>query len=206
MKQILNITVTGLLLIPFLFSCQTTSEFSSSKVIQKRKYTKGFHFNFRKTHKEQTAKSVTAKAFADIERMEAEPLVKLEVRAVGREFTRGNLLTASAEMQSEASKLTGHEWRKNIRWPGEISAIYTAEPERVIVQPAPAGVIIGFISSVVGIFIAGIPLGALGVILCAIGLGKIKENPGMRGKGLAIAGLVIGIIAIVGALIVIGNM
>jgi hypothetical protein len=63
--------------------------------------------------------------------------------------------------------------------------------------------IAGFVSSLVGLFIAGIPLGLIGVIFGGISLSKIKKQPNKyKGKGLAIASIIIGIIAIVGAIIV----
>lgn len=62
--------------------------------------------------------------------------------------------------------------------------------------------LISFISSLVGLFIFGIPLGIASIIMSAIGQQKINNNPEKwKGKGLAIAGLVIGIVDIIGALI-----
>ena len=56
--------------------------------------------------------------------------------------------------------------------------------------------IAGFVVSMVSLFIniAGL-VGLVGTILSAIGLAKVKEKG--KGKGLAIAGLIIGIIGIV---------
>jgi len=61
----------------------------------------------------------------------------------------------------------------------------------------------GFIAGVVGLIVAGIPLGAIAIILSAVSLVKIKNNPGKyMGRGLAIAGLTLGIIDIVALLII----
>jgi hypothetical protein len=63
--------------------------------------------------------------------------------------------------------------------------------------------IAGFVSGLVGLFFAGIPLGLIGVIFGGISLSKIKKQPNkFKGKGFAIASIVIGIIAIIGAIIV----
>lgn len=63
----------------------------------------------------------------------------------------------------------------------------------------------GFVCAVVGVFVAGFLLGTLGVVFSAIAMNKIKKNPEkFKGKGMAIAGLVIGIVAVVGAAIVLG--
>ena len=60
----------------------------------------------------------------------------------------------------------------------------------------------GFISSLVGLFIAGIPLGAIAVVFGGISLSKIKKNPQKyKGKGFAIASLIIGIIDVVAMII-----
>ena len=63
----------------------------------------------------------------------------------------------------------------------------------------------GFICSLIGIFVAGLPLGILGVVFSAIGLNRSKRE-GRPLRGLAIAGVVLGIIAVVGAAIVLLNM
>jgi hypothetical protein len=67
--------------------------------------------------------------------------------------------------------------------------------------------IAGFVSGLVGLFIAGIPLGTLGVIFGAVSLNKMKKYPGrFKGRGLAIASIVLGFIAVIGAIIVISAM
>jgi len=61
----------------------------------------------------------------------------------------------------------------------------------------------GFICSLVGLFLFGFILGVLAIIFSAIGLGKIKKDPTKwKGKGMAIAGLIIGIVDIVAWLII----
>lgn len=57
----------------------------------------------------------------------------------------------------------------------------------------------GFILTLVGwVFVFGIPLSVLGIVFGAISLGKIKRNPAhFKGKGFAIASLVLGIIGVV---------
>jgi hypothetical protein len=67
--------------------------------------------------------------------------------------------------------------------------------------------IAGFISGLVGLFIAGIPLGAIGVVFGAISLSKIKKQPQrFKGKGFAIASIIIGLIAVVGTIIVLATL
>jgi len=65
-------------------------------------------------------------------------------------------------------------------------------------QPAPKTntlALIGFITSLV---CCGTPVG---LILSIIGLNQIKKNPNEGGKGLATAGIVVGAIGLIGAII-----
>ena len=57
----------------------------------------------------------------------------------------------------------------------------------------------GFICSIVGIIVFGLILGVVAIILSGIGLSKINKDPiNWNGKGLAIAGIIIGILDIIG--------
>lgn len=69
--------------------------------------------------------------------------------------------------------------------------------------PATNGfAIAGFVVSLVGLFILGIPLGILAIVFSGIAMAKIsKHRDTQKGMGLAIAGLVIGIVDIIGAII-----
>jgi hypothetical protein len=65
----------------------------------------------------------------------------------------------------------------------------------------------GFASSVIGLFIAGVILGIIGIIFGSISLRNINRNPGkVKGKGLAVASIIIGFISVIGALIAISAM
>lgn len=59
--------------------------------------------------------------------------------------------------------------------------------------------IAGMILGIASLFVAGLILGLLAVIFSMIALGRIKKNPDTRkGKGFAIAGLVLGGIGMIG--------
>jgi len=60
----------------------------------------------------------------------------------------------------------------------------------------------GFLAGLVGLFIASIPLGIIAVVFGGISLSKIKKNPlRFKGKGFAIASIILGIIDIVAMII-----
>ena len=50
--------------------------------------------------------------------------------------------------------------------------------------------------SLCGVLVAALPCGIIGIILSALGM-KDTSNPVVKGKGLAIAGLVVGIIDVI---------
>ena len=158
------------------------------------------------------SKSVTARAYLEVDTLQSISAKNIEFKTVeGISESAPELLTASNEDATRAieeSHISSKrkKWVKNISWPSLVSEIFAEQPEEVVEQPAPAGAIIGFIAGIVGLFVAGIPLGILAIILCGVAIGKIEKNPGMKGKGIAIAGIVIGAIAVVGALIVISSM
>ena len=69
-------------------------------------------------------------------------------------------------------------------------------------QGKTSGIAIGgFVCSLIGFWIAGIILGIVAISLGATALNHMKTFPEEKGKGLAIAAIVIGIIDIIGAIV-----
>jgi hypothetical protein len=65
----------------------------------------------------------------------------------------------------------------------------------------------GTITGIVGLFIAGIPLGIVSLIFGFVCIAKVKRNPKKRmGKGFGIAAIILGVVDIVGAMIVLSMM
>lgn len=65
----------------------------------------------------------------------------------------------------------------------------------------------GFIGSLVGLFILGIPLGIMAVVFGAVSIGSIDKHPERyKGRGLAIASIIIGAVDIIGMIIVLAAM
>jgi hypothetical protein len=57
----------------------------------------------------------------------------------------------------------------------------------------------GFICGILSVTCCclGLPVGAVGIILSSIGLTQINNNPSQKGRGFAIAGLVLSIIGVI---------
>ena len=69
-------------------------------------------------------------------------------------------------------------------------------------QPNAPGAVAALVCSLIGLFIFGIILGPIGIAQGNKAMRNINENPGQfKGKGMAQAGIVIGIIDVVGWLI-----
>jgi hypothetical protein len=65
----------------------------------------------------------------------------------------------------------------------------------------------GFIGSLVGLFIMGIPLGIMAIVFGFVSLGKIDRHPERyKGRGFAIASIIIGAVDVIGMLIVLAAM
>jgi|GEM_PF-1632743 len=81
------------------------------------------------------------------------------------------------------------------------------QEEKPIYKKTNGLAIAGFVISLLSLLIFGIPFGLLGLIFGGVAASKIAKNPEtMKGKGLAIAAIVIGIVGIVGAIVVIAAL
>ncbi len=75
------------------------------------------------------------------------------------------------------------------------NSLNVGETDPVSAPLSTAGLVLG----IVGFFVFGFILGLLSIIFSAISLGKIAKNPGKyKGKGKAIAGLILGLIDLIG--------
>ncbi|MGB6038071.1 MAG: DUF4190 domain-containing protein [Cryomorphaceae bacterium] len=212
MKSFIKAFLFSFLLSTAFTSCKTSSGLSDSKVFQKRKYTKGYHVDFRKTRPKSELKSVTASAFEELNRCkEIEPVSQKEIKPIAVSIEERTLVTASTVERSEKTSdkhvnTGGAKWVKNITLPVLVNEIFSKPPEGEVEKPMPATAVLSFLFAIVGIFVAGIPLGLLAILMGVLAISKINKNPGMKGQGLAIAGIVIGAVAIIGALYVISTM
>lgn len=110
-------------------------------------------------------------------------------------------LTSPEELTKKEYKREVREELKYIK--KEIRELNKAESSGA---KATGFAVTSFILGLIGIFVFGIPLGILAVVFGGIALSRYKKNPEEKLKGLAIAGFILGIIAIVGAIIVLASM
>lgn len=86
--------------------------------------------------------------------------------------------------------------------PGPISITYTQPPKT---NPmALTGMICGILSVTCGLCCYGLPFNVLGIIFSLVGLSQIKNEPiPQKGRGMAIAGLVLSLVSIALALLLV---
>ncbi len=79
-----------------------------------------------------------------------------------------------------------------------------APPEQPMPAPVSGLAVAGFVLSLVGLFIFGIPFGVLAIIFGAVALSTIDKNPAkkIKGRGLSIAAIIIGLIDVIAVLFV----
>ena len=106
----------------------------------------------------------------------------------------------SFKNQSQSNRVVKKEFKNNLK-----KVIYNNKNKTISVQQATKTAeglaIASLVTGIVGFFVFGIPLGILATIFGAIALSRTSKNPELSGKGLAIAGLILGIVDIIGALI-----
>lgn len=91
--------------------------------------------------------------------------------------------------------------------PGVIPVYASRSAQDTMPQKMEGLGLAGFIASLVGLFVAGIPLGLIAVIFGGLSLSKVNRYPARyRGRGIAIASIILGFVDIIGAIIVISMM
>lgn len=211
--RIIFLALTGLI----LFSCQSGESIADHGIIQKRKYQKGYHLNIKKRsdfdrnsiQAEKTPEdSFTESLRAEIPEKTVEPMLKestvkesklkpettLEKSTGNREVDKsidnfsGDDLNASTEENAEIN------FKKKIDSKNRIESqpqdYYAAKRLNIFA-------LLSFIFAILSIFIFGLAFGIAAVVLGIMGIMQIEKNPdAYKGKGFAIVGLIIGIIAV----------
>lgn len=79
-------------------------------------------------------------------------------------------------------------------------------PEGEKVKKAQGLAIASLVLGIIALFILPVPLGILAVILASIAFARINKFPGLKGIGFAIAGMVIGLVALIFGLLLFASM
>ena len=182
----------------------------SSCSIQKRVYLSGYNIDWKSNAKHVESKKIASNKFNNkITPIDVKTILEQNKNEVPAN-TNEHVLTASAAKQiNQINTKSIKLLNKNGPLPQEKQNKSTLKSKlngnKIILLKEDGSklnglALTGFITSLVGLFYflyLGIPFGILAIIFSAIGLHKINKNPGeWKGKGFAIAGLVIGIVSI----------
>ena len=215
-------------------SCKTSDTLADQGIIQKRKYQKGYHvnvktpFQFKKDTLNQSDRedrpftaSVKAEVISKSQGAELQyPKIDAPELIVKRNTPPPKSIFIAevpfADDQLEASKSAAPLVKSKSLYPKGIwskesvkqSNTFSFDPDYYSdVRRVNTLALLSFIFAIVSLFILGLPLGVAAVVCGIIGLVQIENNPAVyKGKGFAIVGLVIGIIAAVVVLAYIASL
>jgi len=225
MKKIYLLT----LILAIFASCSTTSDVVSNKRIQKRKYTKGFNIKSHNNNHILASKDQSISVFSSEESIENNDNTNSDLvfaskegviieqsianQTLRTELKNLNSLLINEKKSTKTNKAIDPVLLKDLK--KEYKAIkkeskentnnvYSADSE--VEEPKVHwAALTGMICGILGLLVTPFLFATLGVIFGGIGLSKIKKNPEKyKGKGMAITGLVTGIVAIVVVWAVIG--
>ena len=226
MKKIYLLT----LVLAIFASCSTTSDVVSNKRIQKRKYTKGFNIKSLKNNNHNLAlkgksntfhnseessenKEITytdlvfaSKEAVIIEQSIANQFLRTELKNLNSYLTKEKKSTKTnnsvnpvllKDLKKEL-KAYKKESKRNFK---NTNSLESDDDEPKVHWAALTGMICG----ILGLLVTPFLFSTLGIIFGGIGLSKIKKNPEKyKGKGMAVTGLVTGIVAIVLVWLIVG--
>jgi hypothetical protein len=204
--------------------CKSNEHVQNDSFIQKRKFTKGYYVKSRKaTHNKPLGIASNKRAKSHSRRIELENqlIAALEEnRSIKTaEDSRSNAKKRSSIEQSKSDvketiglktilkaskKETDRKMARINRKVATLLGQQTSDNQEntdVIQQVEGLG-LAGMIASIIGLFVAGIVLGSLAIVFGFISLSKIEKHPDrFKGRGFAIASIILGVIALVGALV-----
>jgi hypothetical protein len=117
------------------------------------------------------------------------------------DITNSNKNYIPAASAQDLSNLTRKEQREMIKpFKKELKSAIRSYGQTMSGQeakPAMGFAVASIICGIVGLFIAGYILGLLAIIFGGVALRRIRNNPGMPGRGLAYAGIILGLIDVI---------
>ena len=185
-----------------LFSCS----------VEKRYHSSGWNISLRKGGSDVAVAPVKKQKTTvekKVDRVKADAEVFNEETEISLQNTGiiATMNVKAAENNSDLIQLNDEKKPTNNNNKFSVKKEFSAGVNRIIKHVADdkktnAMALTGFITGVVGLIIFGIILGIVAVVFSCIGLSKINKNPEkFSGKGFGIAGLVLGIIDILAAIL-----
>lgn len=218
MKQIVTtrIFIIGVLAIAMVFgSCRSNQDLNSGGIVQKRKYTKGYHINA-KINKSQKAKGLKAASIlaADSTQSNSQGIqahTNQALSAVKDARSQDEVAVKTAELvhANASGKAKTEQTQETARMVVDVKKPTSVKASKNAVMPSqdlsqavprttPTSAILSFLFGIVGLFVAAIVMGPLAIIFGIVGLSRIDSNPSAyKGKGFAIVGLILGIISLI---------
>jgi hypothetical protein len=222
LKKLHFSAIAVILILVMVSSCKTSNDVASNKLIQKRKYTKGFYVNSHKRDKSKPAKTTVSYSKNEIEKELINDKLTSDLIVFNEEIQKSDTQKNSKKKQkysdeekiqitlkgliNESNEITNKKFAKINK---KIARIFTQQDPPVrnmtpAVRKLEVLGLIGFFSGLIGIFVAGLLFGSAAIILGIISLNKFSRKPGMyKGKGWAIVGLILGIIGLIASIIII---
>lgn len=216
MKPITSL-ISSMILLSLLMisSCKPSQDVASGKLLQKRKYTKGYHFRLPAQHEKKLAKLESPKSELRKNSLKSQTHFSIPAAHAESHFDEtlsANITISPANIQTPAEHLsiektfessgrTEHRIEKKIqKIEQKILKLQAEDPYVAADQDINIFAILGFVFSILGILLLvllGFPffMALLGIIFSAIGLAQINKGKG-KGKAFAIVGLILGIITI----------
>lgn len=222
-KTILNYLNIRILLFGLIslmvFSCKSGDTIADKGIIQKRKYQKGYHVNIKSpfdsnngsVQKEKTSEeSFTASVRASLPSSAIEPVLANPVAKESQIATDNTDLKRrkKSKINKTVQKESTTEASASISGVGSLKSDKPLYSNKNQIQNAPQDYysarklsvvsLLSFIFGVLSFAVLGVPFGVAAVVLGIIGITQVEKNRDIyKGQGFAIAGLILGLIAVI---------
>ena len=213
--RLLIFSLLGLIVI----SCKSGDTLADKGIIEKRKYQNGYHVNIKTPfdsknnsvyHEKSSEETFTSSLRASLPSNSIDPLLEKPIA------NESKLKTENTAEKSLNKKKADYILEKEYAAEASASLDKTAtlKPEKSFyfnknqIQNQPQDyysarrlstvALLSFIFGVLSLFVLGIPFGIAAVVLGVLGIVQVEKNRDIyKGQGFAIAGLIIGLIAII---------
>lgn len=212
-----------LFIIIMAFSCKSSNDVASNNLIQKRKYMKGYYVNSQKPIKNKQKEIIITEIsnkgnneldFVDDYNNDTELESQIDLTEIFDNSKKENLknddriqITLKGiinESKIQSNKKLDKLTKKLVKKLSKRTLLYP-DDDPIIKKTEPLG-LVGGIIGIVSLLVLPLFFGAAAIVFSAISLSKFSKNPELyKGKGWAIAGLILGVISVVYGIIVLGG-